>query len=826
VVRYAQGIRFTLRQLRKSPLFTAVALLTMALGIGANTAIFSVMNAVLLRTLPVPHPEQLVYFHLHNQPLSTSQTGYSDMSLSMPVFQALRNRHEIFQDLIGFAPLSFDRVAVRVGAEPEEVLGEEVSGNFFSGLRVQPSMGRGFNPEDESTHAPIAVLNYDWWNTRFAADKSVLGKIFDVKGVPFTIVGVAPAGFNGIDPERPVMNFWVPLQNRPELNAWGTAPTDHTLYGSPNWLALMMLARLQPTASPKQAEAAVTPVFLNTLASASPVDPRDKTPQLTLSGIRGVESLREDYQQPLRFLMLMVALVLVIACANIVMLLLARNSNRLAEFSLRRALGANRTALFLQLLEEAVVLVAGGAALGWLFSGAATQALTAWSGLHVAITADRRVLLFTVATCSIVALVFGLAPLSLVSRLPLHLALRSTGGTSGGARHPLWGRKLVVTLQIALCVVLVSAAGLLYRTLRNLESSDLGMRTSGVLVFGVTPQSTSGTDADVIRFHQALLARLRSLPGVDSATVLETRFGDGSSSNDGVLVDGRNPSPAKPIAPMRVDPVGPNFLRTFGIPLRLGRDFQDADTANAPKVAIINQTFADRYLPGVNPLGHHIQFFQGKTPYTIAGVCANFRYTQVREGPYPMAFFPFAQTGGVLAMQYALHTAGNAQGLLPEAARILRETDPNLPLEKPILQREQFDESVSQQRLVANLSVFFGALAAFLVVIGLYGTVSYGVSRRNMEIGLRMALGAQRPQVLRMILLESLTVVAVGLAVGIPAALAVARMLRAMLFGLNAADPVTLMTASLGMAAVTLAAAFFPAYRAARIDPMQALRGE
>ena len=380
-----QGLRYTFRQLAKSPVFTTVSILTIALGIGANTAIFSVMNAVLLHFLPVPNPQQLVYFHLKNQPLSTSQTGYGDMSMSLPVFEAMRSRQDVFTDVIGFAPLAFEKVAVRIGPEPEETWGEMVSGNFFSGLQVQPIMGRGFTHKDESTHAPIAVLNYGWWRSRFAGDKDVLGKTFYVKGVPVTIVGVAPPGFNGVDPIHTVTDFWIPLQERPELNAWGTPATDHTLYGSPNWLALQMLGRLQRGVSPGQAQTQLTPPFQNALANASPVDPNEQKPVLVLSGVRGVENLRDDYEHPLRFLMSMVALVLLIACANVVMLLLARNAGRAPEFCLRRALGASKRALFLQMLGESMVLVAAGAALGWLFAGAATQALAAWSGVDIMI---------------------------------------------------------------------------------------------------------------------------------------------------------------------------------------------------------------------------------------------------------------------------------------------------------------------------------------------------------------------------------------------------------------------------------------------------------
>lgn len=695
----AQGLRFTFRQLAKSPVFTAVSIVTIALGIGANTAIFSVMNAVILQTLPTPNPQQLVYFHLKNQPLNTSQTGYGDMSMSMPVFEAMRTRKEVFEDVIGFAPLGFEKVAVRVGREPEEVLGEMVSGNFFSGLGVQPVLGRGFTPQDESMHAPIAVLNYAWWKNRFGGDKDILGKTIYVKGVPITIVGVAPRGFNGVNPLHPSMDFWIPLQNRPELNAWGTPPTDHTLYGSPNWLALDMLGRLEPGISPEQAAAQLTPAFRTTLAGASPVDPRDQKPVLVLSNVRGVEDLLDDYEHPLRFLMSMVVLVLLIACANVVMLVLARNAGRLPEFCLRQALGA--------------------------------------------------------------------------------------------------------------------------------KSSDLGMRTAGLLVFGVSPQSNIRSDADAIRFHTALLERMRALPGVDSATIMQVRIGSGTSNNDGILVDGRNPAPDHPFAGVRVNLVGSAFLHTLGIPLRQGRDIQASDAASSPKVAIVNQTFVERYLSGAEALGHHIAVEEDpKTEYTIVGVAGNSRYTGVREADRPMAYVPYTQVQGVLGMQYELHTTGDPKMLVKEAAKVVHDVDPNLPLEKPITQENQFAESIARDRLVANLSVFFAVLAAFLVAIGLYGTISYGVSRRTMAIGVRVALGAQRLEVLRMIFVESLSVAALGLALGVPASLAVARTLRSMVYGLSTNDPLTILSALAGIAAVTLAAAFFPARRAASIDPMRALRME
>ena len=826
MLNLGQNLRYTIRQLLKSPVFTMVAILTIALGIGANTAIFSVMNAVLLRFLPVPNPRELVYFHLKNQPLSTSQTGYDDTSMSLPVFEAMRSRQDVFTSVMAFVPLAFQKVSVRVGSEPEQAFGEMVSGNFFSGLGVEPVLGRGFSMQDERNHAPIAVLSYHWWKQRFGGSRSVLGQTVYVKGVAFTVVGVTPPGFGGTDPGHPNMDFWVPLQSSPELNAWGSSASDHTLYGSPDWLCLLMVGRLRPGLSPQQATAQLTPLFRRTLAEASPVDPKEPRPELVFSDVRGVGNLRDDYGKPLDFLMAMVGLVLLIAVGNVALLLVVRNAARQREFALRRALGANTRVLFAQLISESLVLVVAGSALGWIFAAWATDALTGWAGLDVMIAPDRQVLLFTLAISAVVALVFGLVPMRAASRVPLVAGLKSSPGGSNTDRHRSWGRRLVVTMQISFCAVLLFSGTLLYETLQSLKSRDLGMRTAGLVVFGITPQSTIRTDAEAIRFHLTLLERLRALPGVDSATLSENRLGAELSDNDGVLVDGRNPLPAKPIAPMRINLVGPAFLHTLGIPLRLGRDIEDADLGSSRKIAIINQTFADRYLPHTNPLGHQISYFQGKAGYTIVGVAQNSRYTSVKESEYPIAYIPFTQLPGVLGMQYELHSSGDAKGLLAEAARVLRGMDANLPLEKPITQREQFDETISQERLIAILSAFFGALAAFLVAVGLYGTISYSVSRRTMEIGLRMALGAQRKEVLGMVLRESLLLAAVGLGIGALMAFGVGRAMRSMLFGLNPANLTACLLALMGIVTVVAVATFFPARRATSIDPIRALRME
>ena len=815
-------LRYSIRQLAKSPGFTFVAIVTIALGIGANTAVFSIMNAVLLRLLPVPNPQELVLFHLQNQPLSTSQSGYSDQSLSLPVFEAMRQRHDIFADVVAFAPLSFGKVPVRFGSEPEQVRGELVSGNFFSGLGEKPFLGRLITLDDERESSQVAVISHRWWTSRFNRSPDILGRTLYVKGVAISIVGVAPAGFEGADPGQPQMDFWIPLQKNPILGPWGSGH----IYESPNYLCLIMIGRLKSGVSPEAASAALTPLFRRTLADASPVSAGDRKPELMFSSVRGIETMRDDYQKPLRVLMTMVGVVLLIASANVAMLLLLRNTAKRREFALRRALGANGRVLFGQLISESLLLVAAGCALAWFFASEATELLTRWSGLDFPIALDHQVLLFTIAVSALVALAFGLIPMRAVISLPLAETLKASAATANTDRGRFSGRKLVVAVQISLCTVLLFVGQLLFGTLRNLETSDLGMRTAGILVFGITPQSGVHGNADAVRFHLKILNGLRALPGVDHATVSAERLGSGVSSNDGVLVDGRNPLPRESFAPMRVNAVGSEFLRTLGIPLHLGRDFSEADIASSDRTAIVSQTFADRYLPHTNPLGHQIAFGMPQETYTIVGVSGDSRYTGVKEQNRPGAYVPFSQAGGISALQYEIHTVGEPKSMLSASSKIVHKFDPNLPLEDPRTQREQFDNSLSQERLIARLSIAFAGLAMFLVVIGLYGTVSYIVNRRTIEIGLRLALGASHREVLGMILRESILLALVGIGIGLPVAFAVAHTLRSMLFGLSSADPSALVTALSGIAFVTLAAAVLPALRAAAIEPMHALRSE
>jgi predicted permease len=823
-----QDLRRAVRQLRKAPGFTLTAVLTLALGIGANTGIFSVMNAVLLRSLPVRDPQHLVYLRPSGMPPGVMNTGDPTWSVSENVFEQLRAQRSIFQDLIAFVPLSFDKVAVRYGSEPEEATGDMVSGNFFDGLGIQLARGHAFTLADEKKHSPVVVLSYNYWTRRFARNPSVLGQTLFIKGVPCDIIGVAAPGFEGIDRAQ-ATDFWIPLQNRPELNAWGRSTTDgYSLYGSPNWWCIMMLGRLAPGLTSKQAEAGINPVFQHAAYSAlGTPKPDEKKPVLRLDAARGIARLNEEYKQPITLLMFMVGLVLVIACSNVIMLLVARNSTRQREFSLRLALGAGRLPLLRQLLNESLILVVAGAGLGWLFALWATHALSVWSELNVSLAPDRNVLLFNLGVACLAALVFGVAPLRKVLSTGPGLVLKTSTATANQDKGKARIGNIAIALQMSVCLVLLVAAGLLLRTLRNYATHDLGLRMQGLIVFGINPQGLR-SDPETIHFYQTLLDRLRVLPGVESATIMENRLGSGWSDNNDIFVDGANPFGNSPndSALLRSNTVGPDFFHVLGIPIVAGRDITDADTTGSQKVAVINETFAKRYLPHQNPLGHRIGGMKPENQRIVIGVVKDSKYTSVDESPMPMAWYPYMQTSGIGSMHVEVHTFGNPIPVLSSVRGVLQGIDPNLPLQRPLTQQAQFEESYSGQRLFARLASFFGGLAAILVAIGLYGTLSYRINRRTIEIGVRLALGAQRRSILWMVLRQSLWLTAIGIGLGLPLAFFSARLLQSMLFGLSPYDPLTFIAALAGVILVAVAATLIPARRAASIDPMNALRAE
>lgn len=815
-----RDLRYALRQLKKAPGFAIVVILMLTLGIGANTAVFSVMNAVLLQLLPVSRPHGLFYVRMANgegQAPGTGNTGDSNTSFSEGTFEALRQRTDVLEELIGYVPLSFNgSVAVRHGELPEEAEGEEVSGNFFSGLSVRMGLGRGFNYGDEKDHAQIAVISYEFWTRSFARDPNVVGKTMYVKGVPLTIVGVTARGFKGIEPAVSA-DFWIPLQNRPELNAWGTPAGNDTLYGSPKWWCLRMMARLRPGVTPIQAQQALTGTFGGVVKqTVGTIDEKQWKPLLDFVPAKGIAGYNENFRTPVEILMGLVGLVLLIACTNVVMMVQARNTAREFEFSVRMAIGAGKASIFRQLLCESVLLVLAGAGAGWLFALSATQMLAAWSGVETGLSPDRNVLLFTVAISAVAAMVFGLFPLWSAARVPVAGVLRSASSTTTATRTRLSGARVTLSAQVAVCLVLLVCAGLLLRTLRNYANENLGVETHGLLVFGVTPQG--GVDDHA--FYRQLLSRLGQMPSVEGVSLAENRPGSGWSDNNDLVLDGVQ----KQDAILRSNNVGPDFFRTMGVPLIAGRDISQSDTDQTERLAVVNETFVKKFLSRTNPIGHVLG--GGKKPFRIVGVARDSKYTSVDEEPRPMAFYAAMQFKSMGTMHVEVRTRGEASAMLPAMRKVVSSMYPDVPLEQPMTMASQFEKSYEQQRMFAALGGFFGVLAALLVATGLYGAHSFRVSRRSTEIGVRMALGATRGQVLMLFLKESTGVLLFGLAAGIPLTVLAIRPLKSMLYQMSPFDVTSFAIAIAAISLVSAGAALVPARRAASIDPMKALRAE
>lgn len=817
---FTRDLRYALRQLRKAPGFAFVVVMMLALGIGANTAVFSVMNAVLMQLLPVSRPHGLYYVRMANgqgQAPGMGNTGDSNTSFTEGTFEALRQRTDVFEDLIGYVPLSFNgSVPVRHGELPEEGEGEEVSGNFFSGLSVRMGLGHGFSYADEKNHAQIAVISYEFWTRSFARDPNVVGQTMYVKGIPLTIVGVTARGFKGIEPAA-AADFWIPLQNRPELNAWGAPAGNDTLYGSPKWWCLRMMARLRPGVTPTQAQQALTGTFGGVVRQiGGTFDQKQWKPLLDFAPAKGIAGYNAEFRTPVEILMGLVGLVLLIACTNVVMMVQARNTAREYEFSLRMAIGAGRASIFRQLLCESVLLVAVGAGAGWFFAMSATQMLAAWSGVETGLSPDRTVLLFTIAISAVAALAFGLFPLWSAARVPVAGVLRSASATTTATRSRMTGARITLSLQVAVCLVLLVCAGLLLRTLRNYTNENLGVETHGLLVFGVTPPA--GVDEHA--FYRQMLERVRQMPGVESVSLAENRPGSGWSNNNQLVLDGVE----KQDSLLRSNDVGPDFFKTMGVPILAGRDLAQSDTDQTERVAVVNETLVKKYLSQTNPIGHHLG--GPKNPFRIVGVARDSKYTGVDEKPIAMAYYAAMQFKSMGNMHVEVRTRGDASAVLPALRKVVSSMYPDVPLEQPMTQLAQFEKSYAQQRMFAALGGFFGVLAALLVATGLYGAHSFRVSRRSTEIGVRMALGATRGQVLMMFLRESAWVLLFGLAAGIPLTLFAIRPLKSMLYQMSPFDGMSFAIAIVAISVVSAAAALVPARRAASIDPMKALRTE
>ena len=836
VENLAQDARFGLRTLRKNPGFTAVAVLTLALGIGANAAIFSVVNAVLLRMLPVKNPQQLVLFTWQADkkwPPNWAQSGNDEKySFSYPAFAQLERQNTVLSETFAFVPQS---LTISRNGDATSADGEMVTGNYFSGLGVTPLAGRAIAEADEQPGAPrVAVIGQAYWTTRFARDPGAIGSIMLLNGLPFTIVGIMPSSFSSETPgER--ADLWIAFDDEPTLRLRNQQPYgSDSVYTARNWLCLNVMGRLKPGVSLEQAQSQLDVLFRRFVTQDwNPPRTQDVPGFLLTPAAKGLPYLRALVGQPLLLLMGAVSLVLLIACANVATLLLARAAARSKEVSVRLAMGATRGRLIRQLLTESVMLSLPGGALGFLFALLGTRALVTVPAqgpfaIFVSLDPDVRVFFFTLGASLLTGLVFGLAPALRASRFDLALAMKDSGADlfARRERHRL-GQTLVVG-QIAASLTLMVAAGLLLRTLINRAHTDFGFNQDRLLTFALDPTRDNYHGDGLIRFYSELLARIQTLPGVEATTVMEFIPFESSSNNTRVTIPGLGS--ATTYRPMRWQTVGPNFFSTMRIPIVLGRGIEQSDTAAARKVVVIDQTMAKAFFGDKNPIGQlisHSTDAKSDDQWEVVGVARPAELTDVHSDLRSKAYFSYEQYPEALGrMAFEVRFKGGAADLISQIRGTVREADANLPLLSLETQNDIRDDALTGERILARLSALFGILALALSMIGLYGTIAYAVSRRTHEIGIRMALGAAPAEILRMTVGQGTRLAGLGIMIGTIASLGVTRLLRSLIFGVTPTDPLTFVAVPIVLLVVAIAACYIPARRAMRVDPMSALRCE
>ncbi|HEV2177153.1 MAG TPA: ABC transporter permease [Terriglobia bacterium] len=859
-------LRYGLRQLRRSPGFTAVAILTLALGIGANTAIFSLIDAVLLKMLPVRSPQQLLLLkwasHGWAEGIMNGISGNMDedksgrttsTSFAYPGYEQIRTHNQVFSGVLALAGNGSD-LNVGYKGEPGRAEGELVSGTFFSTLGVEPILGRALAPDDDRIGArPAAVISYGYWERRFGRDPGVLGRTITVNSVPVTIVGVSPPEFYGVQPGRAV-EVWLPLHAQPQVEPrWSPGPPEATPAGESKpaatlfeardqWWVLIM-GRLKPGVSEQQARAELDVLLQQSMSpDVKPATKPETIPHLDVEpGSKGLDELRGEFSKPLFVLMTVVGLVLLIACANVANLLLARATSRQKEIAVRLAIGAKRSRLVRQLLTESLLLAAMGGALGLLLAFWATHLLVALmsSGrepVSLSVTPDPRVLGFTAAVSLLTVILFGLSPALRSTRMDLTPTLKESAGRLlglHGHRRGLrlgLGRTLVVT-QVSLSLLLLVGAGLFVRTLANLQNIDAGFNQRNLLLFGIDPTQDGYKGQRLADFYQELTRRLEALPSVRSVTLsMHTLIGGGVSIQETRIL-GYMPKAGerKDGVEAWANNVGPGFFETMGIPIILGRGISEGDTATAPKVAVVNEQFVHKYLGSGSPVGRRFGFGDQKSSadIEIVGVVGDAKYTDLRSEFPPTVYTPYLQNMKFLGpMHFEVRTLGEPMALAPAVRRVSQAADPNLALYQVKSEVEQINQTLFQERLFARLTSFFGLLAAMLGCVGVYGIMAFATSQRTREIGIRVALGATREKILGMVMRETFLLVAIGIAAGTLMALGASRLVSTLLFGLKPNDPFTIAGAALLMAVAAALAGFLPARRASRVDPMVALRYE
>jgi predicted permease len=844
---------YGLRMLAKSPGFTIIAVVTLALGIGANTAIFTVIEAALLRALPVAQPGQLVLLtdpSTHGHSYGNEGAGPRSL-LEYSEFEYLRDHNGVFSGIFAAdsrlpqVPVRLNFPNARSSAQNDTARVRLVSGDYFATLGIHAWRGRTFTVSVDRARgaAPVAVISFAFWQRRFNLDPSAVGRTIEIRQMPFTIIGVTPPGFFG-ETVGEAPEIWVPLTMQaavyPGVDRLSPVPA---LQSAHIWLQAM--GRLKPGLTIQQAQANISLVFRRLLASKAvpgmTAHERENYfgQQIALQpGARGAATVRGAMGDPLKILMGLVGLVLLIACANVANLLLARGSTRQREFAIRAAIGAGRSRLVHQLLVESFLLAFSGAVAGiavapWIsrllvrmMPGISTRA----GAVHLELALNMPVLIFSLVLTVLTALIFGLIPAWRAARVDLTTMLKATAATptAPSANPRVSAGKLLVVGQVAASVVLLVAAGLFAHSLARLSQVSLGYPPEHLLLVGVNTASAGYKDATVTRFYRRMLDRLAAIPGVRSVSVSTNGLFQGNESGDPISVEGYNPRGGRNLH-SRMDHVGPDYFRTVGIPILLGREFGAQDAAPARRVAVINEAFAKAYFPRTNPLGKMIRDVGPSHPgeMVVVGVAANGRVNSLREPFRPRVYIPLLNP---LWPHIWVSFQVRAQGDPTAVGAAIRETASEinadlLPLRIDALPR-LVGRSLGRDRFIARLAGAFALLAALLAGIGLYGVMAYAVARRTRDIGIRMALGAAPREILHSVLRETLLLVGIGVVVGIPAAMACTRLIRSLLFGLGFVDPAVLAFAVLLLAAVAALAGFVPARRAARIDPMAAIRFE